>query len=110
VKNMGCLADKNKNMTTIDKVIADGEKQALDGLYTKLDDNKYPILLLASYCGGDNIECTEELPCIECLKMCNIAIIPKELVTGENVIGGYDFLVDAKKNNPSFKIKDKIWI
>jgi len=29
------------------------------------------ITLLTSYCEGDNEKCTDRLPCIECIKMCN---------------------------------------
>lgn len=31
----------------------------------------YRLLLLASYC-GDGTACTEQLPCAECLEMCNL--------------------------------------
>jgi hypothetical protein len=30
------------------------------------------FLLLASYCGNDNDECTEQRPCPDCLDMCNV--------------------------------------
>ncbi|MGR9413114.1 hypothetical protein [Rhizobium leguminosarum] len=30
------------------------------------------FLLLASYCGGDNDNCSEQRPCQDCLAMCNI--------------------------------------
>lgn len=31
------------------------------------------VLLLASYCGPeDGSNCTDDLPCLECLQMCNI--------------------------------------
>jgi hypothetical protein len=30
------------------------------------------FLLLASYCGGDADGCTEEDPCIDCVRMCNV--------------------------------------
>ncbi|CAO99394.1 hypothetical protein D9623_33450 (plasmid) [Azospirillum brasilense] len=46
------------------------------------------VLLLASYCGGDTPGCTEELPCDECLRMCNVAVASGEF----NVIAGMDFL------------------
>tara|TARA_R110000868_G_scaffold253016_3_gene509739 strand:+ start:472 stop:900 length:429 start_codon:yes stop_codon:yes gene_type:complete len=31
------------------------------------------VLLLASYCGSDNSKCSDEFPCNDCLKMCNVA-------------------------------------
>jgi hypothetical protein len=42
------------------------------------DDPKIPglppreFLWLASYCGEDDLECSEGRPCSECLAMCNI--------------------------------------
>ena len=30
------------------------------------------VLLLASYCGEDNPLCSDALPCLDCLKMCNV--------------------------------------
>jgi hypothetical protein len=33
---------------------------------------KHELLLLASYCGDDNENCTESLPCNDCLAMCNV--------------------------------------
>ena len=32
----------------------------------------YQFLLLASYCGGENDECSEKRPCPDCLAMCNV--------------------------------------
>jgi hypothetical protein len=34
------------------------------------------VLLLCSYCDDDSPDCSNELPCPECLLMCNIAIAP----------------------------------
>lgn len=33
---------------------------------------KREYLLLASYCGADNDDCTETRPCFDCLAMCNV--------------------------------------
>jgi hypothetical protein len=55
---------------------------------------KRTVLLLASYCGGENDECTEELPCLDCLKMCNVVEIEGEIT---NNLGGYDY---NKSNTP----------
>lgn len=30
------------------------------------------VLLLTSYCNGQNENCSDKFPCDECLKMCNI--------------------------------------
>lgn len=39
-----------------------------------LEPHKRKVLLLASYCGDDYPdECSEECPCNECLRMCNVA-------------------------------------
>jgi hypothetical protein len=44
-------------------------------------DYKREYLLLASYCDGDERDCTEEHPCCECLQMCNIFTIPQDTKT-----------------------------
>ncbi len=49
--------------------------------------DRQPILLLASYCGGDNPECSDNHPCIECLKMSNVAWAT---VADLNVVGGWE--------------------
>lgn len=47
------------------------------------------VLLLASYCGEDNNECSDDSPCPECLQMCNVAN-----TTGRfEVLGGLGYLV-----------------
>lgn len=48
------------------------------------------VLILASYCVDNNKECTDDMPCIECLKMCNVATIEGEHKV--RVFGGYDYL------------------
>ena len=45
------------------------------------------FLLLASYCDED---CTEELPCQECLEACNVCLIP--VGTEVTVLSGLDLL------------------
>ena len=30
------------------------------------------VLLLVSYCDGSNPDCTNDCPCDECLKICNV--------------------------------------
>lgn len=45
------------------------------------------VLLLASYCGDDNAECTEQLPCAKCLDMCNIVTFSGRITANH---GGYD--------------------
>ena len=54
-----------------------------------------PVLLLCSYCGDDDPDCTNEVPCEECLKMCNIALVP--VATPFTVLGGWDYLTGIKK-------------
>jgi len=48
------------------------------------------VILLASYCGGGNADCTDHLPCNECIRMCNVAVVkqPSEM----KVLGGIDYL------------------
>ena len=73
----------------------------------KFDD--YPVvvfkqqpmrcLLLASYCGDDNKNCSEDFPCDDCLQMCNIVIINES--SKLEILGGMDYLKDIKnENNP----------
>ena len=49
------------------------------------------FLLLASYCDADDPDCTEDYPCHDCLKMCNVFVAhtdrPVELMTN---IGGWE--------------------
>lgn len=59
------------------------------------------ILLLASYCGDDDPNCTDHLPCLECLKMCNIA---SAKIEGLSVHGGWDCMratADGETTLPS---------
>lgn len=55
---------------------------------------KRKVLLLASYCGGDPPTCTDETPCDDCLRMCNVAEVDD---AGMEVIAGLDFLRDQRK-------------
>lgn len=48
------------------------------------------VLLLASYCGGNNVDCTAKLPCINCLKMCNAAILKEDCPV--DVLNGYKYM------------------
>jgi len=52
-----------------------------------LKPKKRQVLLLASYCGNDNPNCSEERPCYECLQMCNIAEV---VVSLEDIIGQFN--------------------
>jgi hypothetical protein len=44
------------------------------------------VLLLTSYCEED--KCTDESPCLECLKMCNVVIMSGYIA--EN-LGGWEY-------------------
>ena len=49
------------------------------------------VLLLCSYCDGDDDPvCTNELPCIDCLKMCNVFPLDDDcqMLHGEHDSGG----------------------
>lgn len=46
------------------------------------------VLLLCNYCGDDDPSCSNDLPCLDCLKMCNIATMRGK---PSNNLGGYDF-------------------
>lgn len=45
------------------------------------------VLLLASYCGDDNLDCTDSVPCRDCLGMCGIADIRGSIIANH---GGID--------------------
>jgi len=48
------------------------------------------IIILASYCGEDNKNCSDDLPCRDCLGMSNIATITDDV--GVDVLGGYEYI------------------
>lgn len=52
-----------------------------------LKPRKRRVLLLASYCGTDNPECTENKPCVDCLQMCNTAEV---VVSLDDIIGQFN--------------------
>lgn len=53
------------------------------------------ILVLASYCGPDDPQCTDDLPCPACLKMCNVGEIVDPVDV--KVHGGWDYLRRKKR-------------
>jgi len=62
------------------------------------------ILLLASYCGEDNPKCTDEVPCLECLKMCNVASANVEKLS---VHGGWDYMRSIADGECAVTSKEK---
>lgn len=56
-----------------------------------------PVLLLCSYCGDDNPNCSSDLPCLVCLKMCNAATMIGPVVANH---GGWDYLTDIRERQP----------
>lgn len=53
------------------------------------------VLLLCSYCGEDNPECSDDSPCVECLQMCNVAEVDGEI----NVLGGLEYISSTRPND-----------
>ncbi len=51
------------------------------------------VLLIFNRCCENG--CTDNLPCENCLRMCNIAILKEDVEI--EVIGGYDYLTDISK-------------
>ena len=52
-----------------------------------LKPKKKRVLILASYCGDDNSNCSQETPCNECLRMCNVA----DVVVGlDDILGTFN--------------------
>lgn len=67
---------------------------------------KEPIkaLLITSYCCNDSEEgkpCHDENPCEECLRICNIVVIPKG--TEYDVLGGMRYLHDERQRTDRTK-------
>jgi len=56
------------------------------------------VLILTSYCGDYDKRCTNDDPCDTCLKMCNVAIIPKG--TKIKVLGGLEYINSKEYNQP----------
>lgn len=50
------------------------------------------VLLITSYC-SDNPECTDFRPCLDCLQMCNVAVLENNEITA---ICGYDYINNVK--------------
>lgn len=56
-------------MNEIENIIRKAQNEALNKLrLAAVSGSHYPMLLMASYCGGENPKCTDELPCECCLK------------------------------------------
>jgi hypothetical protein len=49
------------------------------------------VVLLASYC-GDNSNCTDKKPCLECLAMCNTFNIEDSAIDTENYVDTLSYL------------------
>lgn len=48
------------------------------------------VLYLASYCDDDDPTCTDDMPCLECLKMSNVAVLKEDCAA--EIRGGYEYL------------------
>ena len=84
-------------MTEVEKVIKQGQKDAAEKLRLfSVSGSLRPVLLLASYCGDEESNCTDTKPCNECLKMCNIAFIENDTIELDKVVCGFDFVEDYR--------------
>jgi hypothetical protein len=80
-------------MSEIKKIIKREQKNALEKLHSFNDNvNFMPVLILASYCGDENPNCTDIKPCDECLKMCNIAFIERKAIDINKVVCSLNFI------------------
>jgi hypothetical protein len=52
-----------------------------------LEPSKRKVLVLASYCGDDNEKCSDDIPCVDCLLMSNVAEVK---VGVEHIVGCFD--------------------
>ena len=89
--------------------IKQGQKNAVENLCLfSVRGSLRPVLLLASYCGDDNPNCTDTQPCDECLKMCNIAFIENKAIDINKVVCSFDFVEDCREHYIRLvKITDK---
>jgi hypothetical protein len=96
--NNKCSFNTNINkMTEVEKVIKEAQKDAAEKLRLfSVSGSLRPVLLLASYCGEDNPNCTNIKPCDECLKMCNIAFVEDKSIDINKVVCGFDFIEDYR--------------
>lgn len=62
---------------------------------------KTRVLLLNSYCGGE--DCSDEMPCYECLKMCNVAWAELEPA---HIIGGLEYLHTSPDARPAIRDRE----
>jgi len=78
-------------MTNID--IKSHQHVSRNELLVKIATGLRPVLLLTSYCGEED-GCTDQLPCDDCLKMCNVAVIDPDIIEMKDVIAGFNYLKD----------------
>jgi hypothetical protein len=75
------------------------------------------VLLLTSYCGDEfDDPCSDDLPCEDCLKMCNVVEIPDDTKIVK-VVSGWDYAHSHTRNRkakkqdvvPKFKVGQTVW-
>ena len=54
------------------------------------------LLLLTSYCKEPG--CTDDLPCLECLKMSNVIEVDQKHIKQVTSFGGWDYLRDCQRS------------
>lgn len=59
---------------------------------TAYDVHDKPMLVMASYCGEDNGECSDRAPCAECLRMSNVALVRGRI----KVLGSFGCFIPAE--------------
>ena len=67
--------------------LADGVRAGMGSAGMSEAERTGRVLLLASYCGTDNAKCTDGLPCLDCLRMCNIVTMRGLILENH---GGWD--------------------
>jgi hypothetical protein len=55
------------------------------------------MLLLASYCGSDRVQCSDDHPCADCLVMCNTFMIPAPTIEAASYAGTLPGIVQGDK-------------
>lgn len=55
------------------------------------------VLLLTSYCEGtERVDCSDEFPCDECLRMDNVVVLKTNAII--EILGGLEFLKENKND------------
>jgi hypothetical protein len=75
--------------------------------YGPWNPKEYDVLLLASYCGDDDPNCSDAKPCPECLSMCNVLRISGDALRAGRNFGGLELSHATRLINPPVVTPDE---